>query len=208
MRAVAVRYPIVLLAVAATGCAGAPESESDNESAAPVAERCAVEECFRPRQVRRVEVLDDENLLVYTGARECPFRVEVRGFACRLDFALDINFLQRAPGAGSIDGNAQRYSMPPRVCAYTPRVELYTGIFDPARREPVGSEGRLPGEDCRVVGVESLTDDELLELLVERRLAPPPPPTGSGELDTPEQSQEAAGSAAPEQPAPRPENGE
>ncbi len=184
------RYTIILLAAAATGCAGTPENE------ARTAERCSAEECFRQRDIRRVEVLDDRNVIVYTGARECPFRVEVSGFACRLDFALDVNFVQREPGS-QFSSERGRYSAPQRVCSHTPRVEVYTGVFDQARQQAVGGGIRdeAPGEACRVVNVDSLTDDEVIELFVDRRLAPPPPPMGGGRLETPEQDDDDGGAA-------------
>lgn len=189
------RLTIVMLALAATGCSTTPENTE-----AQTAERCTVEECFRPRDVRRVEVLDEQNIIVYSGPRECPFRIEVRGFACRLDFAFDMTFVQREPGS-SITRDRERYSTPQRICGYTPRVEVYTGVFDPGRQVPIGGiDNPAPGEECRVVDVDSLTDDELVELYVDRRLAPPPPPVGGGRLETPEQGEGDAEPAVQQEP--------
>lgn len=188
------RSTIVVLALAVTGCATTPDNTEGR-----TAERCTVEECFRPRDVRRIEVLDEQNIVVYSGSRECPFRIEVRGFACDLDFAFDVNFVQREPGS-SITGNRQRYQTPQRICRYTPRVEVFTGIYDQGRQTPLGRDDRTPGEECRVVDVDSLTDDELVELYVDRSLAPPPPPVSGGQLETPEQDDGEAEPAAQQEP--------
>ena len=44
--------------------------------------------------------------------------------------------------------------------------------------------------DCRVSSVTSITDDQLVELYVKRRVVPPLPPMGTGQIEVGEQEEE------------------
>jgi hypothetical protein len=180
---------LIMLCMAACAAGPAVAAKKDRQ-----ARRCDVSQCFRQRDIRDYQVIDDDTLVVFTGARRCAFVVELRGFQCRLDFATQIAFLRRTPGTidsrgpfpgqdptdifGIDRGGRSPYQPASRVCAYSPRLVVYAGPVD------VGSRGPPPGigEACDVADVRSITDDELLEIYVERHLTPPPPPSGPGEL--------------------------
>lgn len=175
------------------GCAAGPAVAAKDRPA----RRCDASQCFRQRDIRDYEVIDDDTLVVFTGARHCAFVVKLRGAQCRLDFATQIAFLRRRPGTvgprsplpGSspdpfgIDRGAGRsyYESVSRVCAYSPRLLVYTGPVDAGSLEPLGGLSGL-GDACDIGDVYSITDDELLEMYVDRHITPPPPPVGPGEL--------------------------
>lgn len=162
------------------------------------AERCETTDCFNQQQIRNFEVIDDHTLIVYVGARECPFLVELTGPLCDVTLlpGFDIVFRPsrvrgfRTPSTSSGRGGADlSYA---RVCAGDLDMGLEEGIFSSAgsgRRRVFDESGGVLDDplqpdrlDCRVGNVESLTDDEILEIYVDNRLTPPPPPFGTGEV--------------------------
>jgi hypothetical protein len=70
-----------------------------------------------------------------------------------------------------------------RICAR----DIGIGVAEDPFIDP--GAGDLPGTTlaCHIRNVASLTDDELLELYVNRNLAPPPPPLGTGQVTVPEE---------------------
>jgi hypothetical protein len=61
---------------------------------------------------------------------------------------------------------------------------------------PVDRFGRAQTAGCQVSSVSSITDDQVMEIFVARRVTPPPPPMGSGEIQVGKQ---------PDDPRPAPE---
>jgi hypothetical protein len=194
------------------GCAASPPT-ADN---GPLA-RCSVTDCLNVSAIRDYDIVDGTTAVVYVGPRRCPFVVSLDGFNCRASVAPALRFLeislggQRAeeargrvcgpggnlyvytglldPGFLSQDGFPR--TRPGRGEGYddafpslgidSPLPGLARGAFDP--RDP-----RTSGDLCRVQDIRSITDDQLLELLVDRRVVPPPPPIGSGRIEVPPQA--------------------
>lgn len=173
--------PLALLAAACSSTG----SVSDER-----ASRCETASCFDQTEIRDFEVVDDTTLVVYVGAQNCPFRVELIGTFC------DVTFL---PGDPVFRPTRQREAREPRsvpsplpdfnrradvftarVCANDMSLGLDQGPF------AAGGIEDPSGLDCRVRDVASLTDDELLELYVDKRVAPPPPPVGAGAIEVEE----------------------
>jgi hypothetical protein len=155
------------------GCAGSPTDNSQ-----PVERACSVSECFFQREVRDFEVIGDTTLVLYVGGQRCAFKVELDGTFCDMTFAPDIYF--RTP-----DGRAES----DRVCSYDRQIGVDGGVFTDSFDQPNAFGTR---SNCRILSVASITDDELIELYVERGVVAPPPPIGPGEIEVGEQSEENA----------------
>jgi hypothetical protein len=193
-------------------CSSTPVDETQ-----PVNRACTVSECFFEREIRDFEVIDERTLIVYVGGQRCAYRIELDGTFCDMTFAPEIYF--RFP---------ERRADEQRICSYDQRVSVDGGPFtdpdiddrglvpgrrSPSRLDPFGDaqQNRFdtrPGQ-CQVRSIASITDDELLEIYVERGVAPPPPPIGPGKIEVGEQD---AGEGASEDespadglPAPQPE---
>ena len=181
----------LLVAVAAHG----QRNKSDDAAAKRA---CSVEECFFERDVRDFEVIDQTHLIVYTGSQRCAFHVEVRGTLCDLSFAPELYFSRigeiRLDGAvpdpfGPVATSRERRDL--RICTNDLSVQVHGGPFtetisDNAPPDRFGN----PRADCRVSTVESITDDQLVELYVGRGVVPPLPPMGAGEIEVGEQDEE------------------
>ena len=194
------------------GCAGSP---IDNTAA--IDRACSVEDCFLERDVRDFEVIDQTTLIVFVGSQRCVFKVELLGTACDLTFAPTVNF--RSPSDSLANGGSRPRDdifgsnlgdRGLRVCENDLQIDVEGGAFterplatqqtdsfgnprdggvsDSQRGERVDRFGDNRAE-CRVTGVASLTDDQLIELYVARGLVPPPPPMGSGEIEVGEQEE-------------------
>jgi hypothetical protein len=190
-------------------CSSTPVDETQSVDRA-----CDVSECFFEREIRDFEVLDERTLVVYVGGQRCAFRVELDGTFCDMTFAPEIYF--RFP---------ERRAQEQRVCSYDQGVSVDGGAFTdssidgnqfPGPRQPPGAidpfgDRQDPRFDnrrsqCQVRSIESVTDDQLLELYVERGVVPPPPPIGPGRIEVGEQDAEegeapADDAAAPQQTA-------
>lgn len=83
-----------------------------------------------------------------------------------------------APAAG------QYFDKPSRICSMAPNTIAYTGAMPVGRETPVDA---IPGLNyaCVLDQVHSMTDNQLIELYVKRKLVPPPPPVGQGSLSVP-----------------------
>jgi hypothetical protein len=166
MRLIAISSSLLVAA-----CAGSPTDNSQ-----PVERACSVSECFFQRDVRDFEVIGDTTLILYVGGQRCAFKVELDGTFCDMTFAPDIYF--RTP-----DGRAES----DRVCTYDRQVGVDGGVFTDSFDQPNAFGTR---SNCRILSVASITDDELIELYVERGVVAPPPPIGPGEIEVGEQSDE------------------
>lgn len=170
--ATAIKSSIPLLAFGLVACAST--STSSNEPA----DRCDSTDCFNQLQIRSFEVIDNQTLVVYVGSQSCPFRVQFTGPACDLtfipggDLVFRPDFLraQRDTGFGIN-----------RVCSTDSNVGIDEGVFTRA----AGASDADPRIACRIRDIQSLTDDEVLELYVAHKIAAPPPPFGNGELEVP-----------------------
>jgi hypothetical protein len=181
MRSLALPFATLFLAACAfTNPAGGQPSD-----------RCESSDCFNQAQVRNFEILDPTTLVVYVGNQNCPFLVEFTGSFC------DLTFL---PG-GRLEfrNDSLREELEPdarltRVCARDMGIGIDEGPFSTA---PGGEDIETYELPCRIRDIASLTDDELLELYVEKGITAPPPPFGTGEITVPDEDP-AAGAGQPE----------
>lgn len=188
-----VRLVVYSLAAAASSCAGTPENAADR----PVRSACGGLECFRERDIRDVQLLDQDTMIVFVGPQRCAFRMELEGTNCGfVGFTVDFDLDQRSRLVGD----------QARICIYD---RPY--IRDPLSRQ--SAEGVMPGgrgpapsttdflRQCRVDQIIPLSDDELLEAYVETGSQAPLPPVGSGEISVGEAEEGAetgAGEASDE----------
>jgi hypothetical protein len=152
-------------------------------------ERCESTDCFNQQQIRDFEVIDNTTLLVYVGSQNCAFRVEFTGIFC------DLTFL---PGGSLVfRPDTFRSSREPdnilvtRVCARDSNLGIDEGPFSTAAGGD--NDPRIP---CRISNIVSMTDDEVLELYVDKQIASPPPPFGTGQIVVPDESQSSSGDNA------------
>ena len=154
------------------------------------ANRCPTTDCFSQQQVRDFEVIDSTTLVLYVGNQNCPFIVEFTGSFCDLTYAGSTTLTFRPD---SLREELQSDIRVMRICAR----DIGVGVDqDPFNTAP--GEAGLPGSTlaCHIRNVASLTDDELLELYVDRRSVPPPPPVGTGQVAVPdEETTDASGAS-------------
>jgi hypothetical protein len=190
---------IPLLALGLAACASSSMADE-------LPERCESTDCFNPLRIRNFEVLDDTTLLVYVGGQDCPFRVDFIGPECDLTFLPGADLVFRPD---FMRAQRQPDSIISRVCSTDSNLGIDEGPFTRAAGASDGFgnlgvgvvRGRLtpvpdptdtdPRLSCRVRDITSLTDDEVLELYVEHRIAAPPPPFGTGQIEVPERGDEA-----------------
>ena len=189
----AMRYLASIVPILLAGCTTAPTVGSNE----PL-ERCETTSCFNQTQIRDFEVVDETTLIVYVGQQECPFLVELSGVFCDVTFlpGFDVVFeptsqrAAREPGRGSgLGGTDIAYA---RVCADSLDMGIAQGPFTSG----VDTDN-FDGLSCRINNVESLTDDEIMEIYVDNRFAPPPPPFATGEISVEEPE---PGESAPQSP--------
>ena len=159
-------------------------------------ERCDNTDCFNQTQIRDFEVVDATTLIVYVGPRDCPYLVELSGIFCdltflpgnRVVFEPTLQRARREPNLSGGFGNTPGVSQA-RVCANDlsmginndPSTVIDDPLF-PGDFRDNATENDLDGLDCRIRNVESLTDDEILDIYVDKRIAEPPPPFGTGQV--------------------------
>lgn len=188
------------MTVASIGCAGTPEGTSDR----PVRSPCAGLECFRERDIREVQLLDPDTMIVFVGPQRCAFRMEVQGSDCGyIGFTVDFDLDRRSRVLGDqapICLNDRPYLRDP---------------LDPTSRSAEGSmpggRGPAPASTdllirCRVDQIIPLSDDELLEAYVETGSQPPLPPVGTGEISVGEGEEEGGETDAEGTPSELPES--
>lgn len=175
---------LLICSIALGGCSTTSETVVSNE---PV-ERCSVSECFNRHQIREFELIDNTTMVLYVGAQRCPFKVEFEGTFC------DLTFL---PG-GNVEFTSIRQPRPAnmRICAH----DRDMGLAERGWTTAGGGAGAVPSNQlpCEIRDVASLTDDQLIELLVDNDLAAPPPPFGSGEIQVGENEADGSADAAAE----------
>jgi hypothetical protein len=146
-----------ILALALSACAGTPPDTST-----PLSRSCTPTNCFEERNVRDFQIVDQRTIVVYVGSQRCPFLLELDGMFCDLTFTPTLQF-----------GDAQpffRERASRRICPFG-RTYVSGGPFSRDQ------------ERCRILDIVSLTDDELVDVLVNRDVIPPLPPIGYGELE-------------------------
>jgi hypothetical protein len=80
-----------------------------------------------------------------------------------------------------------------RICSNDLGIQVHGGQFtERAPNEAPTDRFGNARTECRVASVTSITDDELVEFYVQRRVIPPLPPMGTGEIEVGEQEHEAA----------------
>jgi hypothetical protein len=215
------KYGILCLGLLAAWAAQAQRNRDDDTEATKRA--CSVEECFLERDIRDFEVIDRTHVIVYTGAQRCAFHVEVRGTFCDLTFAPQLYFSRSnelpdaLSGADRLEGFGARGSdllntpnrRNLRICSNDLGIQVHGGQFTEstviAETSPTAPRDRFGNArvDCRIASVTSITDDQLVELYVKRRVIPPLPPMGTGEIEVGEQEEQGAegGPVASEPPA-------
>jgi hypothetical protein len=160
------RLTAVSSSLLVAACASNP---TDNTQ--PVERACSVSECFLEREVRDFEVIGDTTLILYVGGQRCAFQVELDGTFCDMTFAPEVYFR-------AADGRVPDE----RICSYDRQIGVDGGPFtESLNTEPLDRFG-APRSQCRILSVASITDDELVELYVERGVVTPPPPIGPGQI--------------------------
>ena len=207
-RSVSIALTLPILA----GCATTADPDK------PVVAACAGVQCFRERDIRDIEFLDDHTLVAFVGPNRCAYRMELDGTYCGYGFGPMIDFV---PASGSR-----------RILAGSPREELICLSDRPYVRDPLTDPGAMLGTDigggsqrgpsgvpsvgdlrgaagrgplgsnaperidqCRVAAITPLSDDELLEVYSEAGAQSPLPPVGSGQVSVPEDQSASEDSA-------------
>jgi hypothetical protein len=201
----------LLVAVAAQG----QRNRDKGDDTAATKRACSVEECFFERDVRDFEVIDQTHVIVYTGSQRCAFHIELRGTMCDLTFAPELYFTRpgelpvgvtgevASPFSGSattrnatdpfvgLDTSRNRRDL--RICKNDLSVRVHGGKFTEAPGAPAQADrfGNVTAQiNCQVLSVESITDDQLMELYVARGVVPPIPPMGTGDIEVGEQEEQ------------------
>lgn len=197
-----VRHRALIALAALTACSMTPRV-----GVSEPLDRCETTDCFNQNRIRDFEVIDETTLIVYVGAKECPFLVEFSGVFCDLTYlpGFDVVFepsRQRAvrePRLGGGFGSRTDIAFA-RVCSDSLDMGIAQGPFTSA----VGDDsGGIDGLSCTVQNVESLTDDEIMEIYVDKRFAQPPPPFGTGDISV-EEPESGTEGRAPEEGASAP----
>jgi len=201
------RLGVLCLGLLAAVAAHAQRNRNDDTGA--VRRACGVSECFLEREIRDFEVINQTHLIVYAGPERCAFHVELRGALCDLSFAPELYWSAtseipdggpplsgEAVGRGPADPfgsfeTAGRENRDLRICPGDIAIQVHGGRFTEsgANGLPPDRFGN-PRTDCRVSTVAPITDDQLVEFYVSRRVLPPLPPMGTGEIEVGEQEEE------------------
>ena len=210
---------VISIALVLATCSAYGQRNSRNDTEA-VGRACSVEDCFLEAQIRDFEVIDRTHLIVYVGAQRCAFHVELRGALCDLSFAPELYF-RRTNEVPIIVGEGVRDPADPgnpttprvgnrstdfdpfeletrerrdlRVCDNDLTVQVHGGRWTESQASGLGTDRfGNPRTDCRVSGVTSVTDDQLLEFYVGRGVIAPVPPMGTGQIEVGEQEEQGA----------------
>ena len=211
------RLGLACLGVSAAVVASAAHAQRNKDDTAATKRACSVEECFFERDVRDFEVIDQTHIIVYTGSQRCAFHIELIGTLCDLSFAPDLYFsrigevplnssgqdpvAQRGAATdpfGTLEQNRDRRDL--RICANDLDVQVHGGAFtESPNTAPPPDRFGTPRTECRISTIESITDDQLVELYVARRVIPPLPPMGPGEIEVGEQEEPDGAAPEPEE---------
>ena len=212
------RLGLVCLGLSVVVAAHGQRSKNDDTAATKRA--CSVEECFFERDVRDFEVIDQTNLIVYTGSQRCAFHIELLGTFCDLTFAPELYFSRlgempdgltpsRDPATdpfGALESGRSRRDL--RICTNDLNIQVHGGKFtESASTNPPPDRFGNPRTECRVSTVTSITDDQLVEFYVGRGVVPPLPPMGAGEIEVGEQEEPDERDGANAEPADAEEGG-
>ena len=202
------RLTAIGAALVVAGCAGT--QTADTTQAAKRA--CGGMSCFYEREVRDFEVINHTTLIVYVGAERCPYRVELFGTFCDMEFAPELYFtsatqtannggvsraadavIPASPTTAPIDPRSPSRNLSDlRICANDISIGVSGGSFT---NDPTNTSNGIRKTDCQIQSVASLTDDKLMELYVRKGVVPPPPPMGSGKIQVGAQATPSPGGA-------------
>jgi hypothetical protein len=201
------RLGVLCLGLLAAVAADAQRNRKDNTG--PTRRACGTSDCILEREIRDFEVISQTHLIVYAGPERCAFHIELRGALCDLSFAPELYFSAtneipdggpplsgEGVGRGPLDPidsfeTAGRDNRDLRICPGDTAIQVHGGRFTEsgANDLPPDRFGN-PRTDCRVSTVRPITDDQLVEFYVSRRVLPPLPPMGTGEIEVGEQEEE------------------
>ena len=209
------RVGVLCLPLLAAVSAHAQRNKDETEA---TQRACGVEDCLLERDIRDFEVIDRTHVIVYTGSQRCAFYIEVRGTHCDLTFAPELYFsrvnelpdgpLSSADPLDSTFGNRIDLNTPSRrnlrICSNDLGIQVHGGQFTESAPVTPSTDrfGNVRAE-CRIATVRSITDDQLVEFYVQRRVIPPLPPMGVGQIEVGEQDQDEEGAAAQPEPSSR-----
>ena len=181
------RHPRVM--VLASACAAAVLA------AAPVAaqsDRCLESECFSDQQIREFRVVDEDTLIVFAGRDRCAFVVNVDRLFCSLTYLPDVEFFRTldrnleirrgtrdSRDTGIRDPSDGGFGRNDRICTHNATQFALESFGFAATDSDTMPQGIAA---CQVREVASITDNDLVEILANERIAPPPPPVGNGEI--------------------------
>ena len=218
------RLGILCFGVLAMAAAAHAQRNKD-EGTEATKRACSVEECFFERDIREFEVIDQTHLIVYTGSQRCAFHIELRGTMCDMTFAPELYFTRNGdipesgvtggaepiPGRGPADPfnaleTARHNDRHLRICDNDMAISVHGGRFTEGNTGNVQTDRfGNPRPDCQVFTVTSITDDQLVEFYVSRKVVPPLPPMGTGEIEVgePDDPADAARDSTPPPDAPK-----
>jgi hypothetical protein len=213
MEGAAMRVGVLCLLLLVVATAHAQRNRGETEA---TQRACGVEDCLLERDIRDFEIIDRTHVIVYTGSQRCAFYIEVRGTHCDLTFAPELYFsrLNELPDGtqSSADdplestfGNRMDLSTSSsrnlRICSNDLGIQVHGGQFTESAPVTASTDrfGNVRAE-CRIAGVRSITDDQLVEFYVQRRVIPPLPPMGVGQIEVGEQDEEGADAEAEPEP--------
>jgi hypothetical protein len=213
MEGAAMRVGVLCLLLLAFAGAHAQRNRGETEA---TQRACGVEDCLLERDIRDFEVVDRTHVIVYTGSQRCAFYIEVRGTHCDLTFAPELYFsrnnelpdgpVSSTDSLESTFGNRIDLNTPSsrnlRICSNDLGIQVHGGQFTESAPVTPSTDrfGNVRAE-CRIANVRSITDDQLVEFYVQRRVIPPLPPMGVGQIEVGEQD----GQGTDGEPEPQPE---
>ena len=201
------RLTTTLGVMAVTGLVAATAAAQRGDDTGP-ADRCESTTCFNQRRIRDFEIIDKTTLIIFVGAQDCPFLVEFSGTFCDVTFLPGYDLIFRpsrqrrsratpvvgGPGGANDTLGAIEQT---NVCASDIGLGLPTEqVF---ARAGGGDIEEIDGLVCRIRDVRSITDDERLQIYVDRQMTAPPPPFGTGRVESPENPQEPEPAAEAEE---------
>ena len=144
---------------------------------------CLESDCFNSARVRDFQIIDADTMVVYVGRKRCAFVIDVSGMFCDLTYLPEVEIfrtrdriLEEQTSRGRLDGGFGRNM---RVCPNNATMYSVETFGFTSLDEDQSPRGRPA---CEIRGVVPATDNDLIELLTNERIAAPPPPVGNGDI--------------------------